>query len=253
MDHITFHHNERQQYVTITLNRPEKLNAISESMVTTLNKAIEKAKSLEIKCLVLTGAGNRMFSAGGDLNYFHSELTEEQAFERLYTMKDVLYKLVDFPVPTIALLNGDALGGGCELATACDFRLSKEDTQFGFVQTNLGIVPGWGGGVLLYEKVNPNFAFQWLVEGEVYLATELLQSGWLNKVIDNKQWANKEIILKKYLDKTVEQMKHLKQQYKQKITTLSLVALMNEEIRQSAKFWGSPTHQEKIKQIMAKK
>src|SRR5690625_1393663 len=117
MDHITFHHNERQQYVTITLNRPEKLNAISESMVTTLNKAIEKAKSLEIKCLVLTGAGNRMFSAGGDLNYFHSELTEEQAFERLYTMKDVLYKLVDFPVPTIALLNGDALGGGCELAT----------------------------------------------------------------------------------------------------------------------------------------
>lgn len=253
MKDVMFHHDEQQQYVTITLNRPEKLNAISESMVSSLTGAIEQAKSLDIKCLVITGAGDKMFSAGGDLTYFHSELPTEQAFERLYTMKDALYQLVDFPVPTIALLNGNALGGGCELATACDLRLAKEGTQFGFVQTTLGIVPGWGGGVLLYEKVDPNFALQWLVEGVTYSTGELLQAGWLHKIFQADEWPYKQNILQNYLNKTVEQMKHLKFQYKQKLATLSLAALMNEEVRQSAQFWGSPIHQEKIKEIMSKK
>lgn len=253
MKDVIFHHDKQEQYVTITLNRPEKLNAISKSMVSSLMDAIKRAKSLDIKCLVVTGTGEKMFSAGGDLTYFHSELSTEQAFERLYTMKDVLYQLVDFPVPTIALLNGNALGGGCELATACDLRLAREGTQFGFVQTTLGIVPGWGGGVLLYEKVDPNFALQWLVEGTTYSTEELIQSGWLHRVIHVDEWANKQDILMSYLDKTVEQMKHLKFQYQQKLATLSLAAMMNEEVRQSAQFWGSPVHQEKIKQILTKK
>src|SRR5690625_310257 len=253
MKDVMCDHDEQQQYATITLNRPEKLNAISKSMVSALTDVIEQTKSLDIKCLIITGAGDKMFSAGGDLTYFHSELSTDQAFERLYTMKDALYQLVDFPVPTIALLNGNALGGGCELATACDLRLAKEGTQFGFVQTTLGIVPGWGGGVLLYEKVDPHFALQWLVEGVTYSTAELLQAGWLHKIIQTDEWSNKQNILRNYLNKTVEQMKHLKFQYKQKLATLSLAAMMNEEVRQSAQFWGSPIHQAKIKQIMTKK
>src|SRR5690625_5646758 len=95
-----------------------------------------------------------MFCAGGDLINFHGELTPDEAFSRLYPMKEVLYDIASFPVPTICLLNGDALGGGCEIATACDFRIAKETTKFGFVQSKLGIVPGWGGGTRSEEHTS---------------------------------------------------------------------------------------------------
>lgn len=253
MEKIIFEYDERLEYVTITLNRPDKRNAISKSMVDELARVIKKAKTLDVKCLVLTGSGDKMFCAGGDLNYFHSELNTNEAFERLYDMKEVLYELVAFPVPTICLLNGDALGGGCELATACDIRIAKDETNFGFVQATLGIAPSWGGGVLLYEKVNPNFALQWLSEGITYPADELENYGWIHKIVPEIDFSNKEQVLVNYLNKTVEQMQHFKQQYKHKLATLSLAALMNEEVRQCTQFWGSQLHQQKIAKVFKNK
>src|SRR5690625_3516338 len=250
MKAVIFQHDEKNEYVTITLNRPHKRNAISLTMIEALAKAIEKAKTLNIKCLVITGAGQKMFSAGGDLNDFHTNLTTDQSFERLYAMKEILYELVSFPVPTICLLNGNALGGGCELATACDIRIAKDGTKFGFVQASLGITPGWGGGILLYEKVQPNFALQWLMEGVTFSAKELKSSGWLQQIVEDTEWGQDEKILAHYLNKSTEQMKHFKQQFKQKIATLSLAALMNEEVRQCSQFWGSPLHKQKVAQVL---
>src|SRR5699024_10449836 len=98
-------------------------------------------------------AESNVFCAGGDLNELNDELTEDEAYEDLKLMKDFLYKLATFPLPTIALLHGMALGGSCELANACDFRIAKEKTRFGIVQNNLGILPGWGGGAMLFENI----------------------------------------------------------------------------------------------------
>src|SRR5699024_12371085 len=95
---------------------------------------IKIARNRDIKFLIITGAGEKMFCSGCDLNHLHGDLSSDEAFKELYPMKECLYELVSFPVPTVCLLNGDALGGGCEIATACDFRIGKKGTKFGFVQ-----------------------------------------------------------------------------------------------------------------------
>src|SRR5699024_10079246 len=162
----------------LTLNRPEKRNAISIEMARQLSSLLTEIKERPIPFLVIKSAGEGVFCAGGDLNELHGELSEQEAYETLNMMKQVLYQIVSLPIPTIGLLQGNALGGGCELATACDIRIAREGTTFGFVQSNLGILPGWGGGAILYEKVSPSFAFQWLTEGEMYPASFLLEKGW---------------------------------------------------------------------------
>ncbi|WP_164669108.1 enoyl-CoA hydratase/isomerase family protein [Virgibacillus doumboii] len=249
---IQYTKNE-SSYGVIQLNRPEKRNAISMEMAMELKKTLETAKKDSIKFLVITGAGDRMFCAGGDLQNLHGDLSTDEAFSNLYPMKEVLYEIASFPVPTVCLLNGDALGGGCEIATACDFRIGRENTKFGFVQTKLGITPGWGGGALLYEKVHPTFAYQWLVEGEVYEASYLQSKGWLQKVADEALWDNREHLLKPFIAKSLEQMKILKMQYKKKLSMLGISALMDEEVRNCATLWDSQEHKDAVEQFFQQK
>ena len=240
-------------YGRILINRPEKHNAISLKMAKDFKECLLLANKDDIKFLVITGAGDRMFCAGGDLNDLHGDLAPDDAFQQLYPMKEVLHEIVSFPVPTICLLNGDALGGGCEVATACDIRIARQNSTFGFVQTNLGITPGWGGGTLLYEKVNPNFAYQWLLEGTIHSAERLEQAGWLHHVITDEEMADTENLLNPYLTKSHEQMRILKSQYKKKIASLGLVSLMNEEVRNCANLWDSKEHKEAVERILNRK
>lgn len=239
-------------YCKITLSRPEKRNAVSTEMVQELRSALEQARETEIKFLVITGAGDRMFCAGGDLNDFHGGLTPNDAFHQLYAMKEVLYDIVSFPVPTICLLNGNAVGGGCEIATACDFRIAKESTSFGFVQSKLGITPGWGGGVLLYEKVHPSFAYSWLIEAHVYEAPFLLDKGWVHRIVPIEKWDDETEILSIYLARSLKQMEALTKQYKQKVGALSLSALMNEEVRSCSMLWDSKEHIDAVERFSTK-
>ncbi|MEC5422798.1 enoyl-CoA hydratase/isomerase family protein [Virgibacillus sp. C22-A2] len=240
-------------YGEICLNRPAKHNAISGKMMRELKASLEVAKNDSITFLVLSGAGKKMFCAGGDLTDLHGDLTPDEAFSYLYPMKDVLYDIVSFPVPVICLLNGNALGGGCEIATACDLRIAKDTGKFGFVQTNLGIIPGWGGGVLLYEKVNPSFALQWLMEASVYEATTLKEHGWLNRIVSEQEWKNKNELLQPYITKSYEQMKILKNQYKKKISSLGLSSMMNEEVRNCSKLWDSKEHRIAVEKFLKRK
>ncbi|MFC2950209.1 enoyl-CoA hydratase/isomerase family protein [Virgibacillus sediminis] len=106
-----------------------------------------------------------------------------------------------FPVPVIRLLNGSAVGGGYEIATACDIRISKGTSSFGFVQSTLGILPGWGGGVLLYEKVMRDFAFQWLVEGTMYSAEQLKEKGWLHHLVAEEGWEQQKKVLENHMSR----------------------------------------------------
>ncbi|WP_040912363.1 enoyl-CoA hydratase/isomerase family protein [Lentibacillus jeotgali] len=239
-------------YGEILLNRPDKMNAISKEMTRAFKNALETARHQQVKFLVVTAADGRMFCAGGDLQDLHGHLTSEEAFTVLYPMKEVLYELASFPIPTICLLNGDAVGGGCEIATACDIRIAKANTRFGFVQTKLGITPGWGGGTLLYEKVHSSFAFQWLMEAALYQADILQNKGWIQKVASDKEWDDRETLLKPYLSKSLEQMKILKMQYQKKLSILPLSAQMNDEVRNCAKLWETKEHKEAVREFMSR-
>ncbi|PAV29901.1 enoyl-CoA hydratase [Virgibacillus profundi] len=240
-------------YGEICIQRPKKHNAITKDMVDGLHNSLKQAKQDSLKFLVITGAGNKMFCAGGDLNELHGDLTPDEAFSHLYPVKEVLYEIVSFPVPTICLLNGNALGGGCEIATACDIRIAKENSTFGFVQTKLGIIPGWGGGALLYEKVNPNFAFQWLMEASIFEVAYLKERGWVHHIVTQEEINNKKELLKPYISKSYDQMKILKNQYKKKIASIGLSSLMNEEVRNCANLWDSKEHKDAVKEFLSRK
>lgn len=243
---------EQQGFGIIRLNRPEKHNAISPYMADMLKKYIEEAKEDAIKFLVITGSGDKTFCAGGDLNELHGDLSQDEAFSLLYPMKEVLYELASFPLPTICLLNGNAFGGGCELATACDFRYAKENTEHGFIQSNLGILPGWGGGTLLYEKVAPLFAYRWLAEGTRYDVDTLYYSGWLQEVIPPDEWGGFNDILISFINKSEEQLKMLKEQYLRKLSVLSLSAEMNVEVRNASTLWGTTEHKAAVQAFLKK-
>lgn len=252
MEKMVTYETKSSGYGLLCLNRSEKRNAISLEMGNQLKRSIEKAMLEEIKFLVITSADNQMFSSGGDLSDLHGELSTEEAASRLMSMMEVLHLIVHFPVPVIALLNGDALGGGCELATACDIRIAKRGTSFGFVQSNIGILPGWGGGAILYKKVEASFALDWLMRGKRYKAEELLEKGWIHHIIDEEIWQEPEFYLKDYIRKTIKQMRLLKQQYKINIDANELSKQMNEELKNTAALWETPEHKNAIEKFFAR-
>jgi enoyl-CoA hydratase len=243
---IHYQFNQEQQFGIITLNRAEKRHAISKEMTIKFLHCIELAKKDPLKFLIVTSTGERMFCSGGDLNDLHGELTPNEAEEILLMTMEVLYQLAVFPVPTIALLNGGAAGGGCELASACDIRIAKQGTKFGFVQTKLGIIPGWGGGVLLAKRVAPSFANQWIMEGTVYNADDLALKGWVHRVVTDSEWDDRDNLLKAYTSKSYKQMKILKELYLEEIGVIGLKKRMEKEVRYCASLWDSEEHKEAV-------
>ncbi|GIO26052.1 enoyl-CoA hydratase/isomerase family protein [Ornithinibacillus bavariensis] len=247
---ITYQYMSDKDYSVITINREEKRNAISLRMAEELMTAIEKAKKDSIKFLVITGAGDRMFCSGGDLNDLHGNLSVEEAERRLLTMMGVLHEIAVFPVPTIALLNGGAAGGGCELATACDIRIARRSTKFGFIQSSLGIMPGWGGGILLAKRVHTSFAFRWIMEGTVYQAEELEAKGWLHRLINNEDWQDKDEVLAPYIAKSFQQMKIFKSQYLEEIGVIGLKDRMMNEVKKCASLWETEEHRHAVEAFL---
>ncbi len=151
---------------TITINRPKSLNALSTATVAELNLAVEGVDGdREVKALILTGAGYKAFVAGADI----SEMTRMGTPAAL-TFSELGHRLCDaleaLPIPTIAAVNGFALGGGCELAMACDLVYASENAQFGQPEVNLAVIPGFGGTSRLARRVGPHKARELIFTGD---------------------------------------------------------------------------------------
>src|SRR5690554_2130124 len=116
-----------------TITREDKRNAINFEVMEGLTLAIERAKEADVKILAITGEGDKAFCSGGDLSVFHELRTDEKAYEVLSKMGNILYQLTMLEKPTAAILNGLSLGGGCEIAAACDFRIGKKGIEAGFI------------------------------------------------------------------------------------------------------------------------
>jgi enoyl-CoA hydratase len=138
----------------LTINRPEKRNALSRALLEELRGAFEDHAEVEdLRLAVLTGAGDKSFAAGGDLRELEALRTREQAAEMATEAKAALDAVRRFPLPVVAALNGDALGGGAELALACDFRVAAAGARLGFLQGRLNITTAWGGALDLFRTV----------------------------------------------------------------------------------------------------
>ena len=165
-----------------TINRPKALNALNSEVLEDLNELVELVNAdEEIRALVLTGSGEKAFVAGADIGEM-STLTKAggEAFGK--KGNDVFRKLETMPIPTIAAVNGFALGGGCELSMSCDIRICADTAVFGQPETGLGITPGFGGTQRLARLVGPGMAKQLIYSAKNIKADEALRIGLVNAV-----------------------------------------------------------------------
>ena len=138
----------------LIIDREKALNALNSQVLADLDAALDAVDLSEIRCLIVRGAGEKSFVAGADIAQM-KELSKEEAEAFGKQGNDVMRKLEAFPIPTIAAVGGYALGGGCELAMSCDFRICSDTAVFGQPETGLGITPGFGGTQRLARLVGP--------------------------------------------------------------------------------------------------
>ncbi len=167
---------------TITINRPDKLNALNKDVFTDLNTAVGYINSnAEIKSAIITGAGPKAFVAGADITEF-AGLDKTGAMALAKRGQDIFFKIENSPKPIVAAVNGFALGGGCELAMACHFRIASENARFGQPEVNLGLIPGYGGTQRLVYLVGKGKAMEMLMSAHMIDANEAKQLGLVNYV-----------------------------------------------------------------------
>jgi enoyl-CoA hydratase len=167
---------------TITINRPDKLNALNALVIAELGSAIDEARGAsDVGAIILTGAG-RAFVAGADISELESQ--DPVSMKALAQRgQDVFRRFETSPKPTIAAVNGFALGGGCELAMSCHMRIASEQAKFGQPEVKLGLVPGYGGTQRLPRLIGKGRALQLLLTGEIIDAAEAYRIGLVNRVV----------------------------------------------------------------------
>lgn len=168
---------------TLTLNRPDKLNALNQATLKEISKALDLAEQTKgLKGMILTGAGEKAFVAGADISEFQG-LSVEQATELAASGQALFFRLENFKMPVIACINGFALGGGCELAMACHLRIGTEKAKFGQPEVNLGIIPGYGGTQRLIQYIGKGRALELLMTADMIDAQTALNYGLLNHIV----------------------------------------------------------------------
>ena len=167
--------------LTLTLNRPEALNALNGQVLDDLDAVLDAVDLDTVRCLILTGGGDRAFAAGADIAAM-ANMTPEEAAAFSRRGNEVFRRIETFPLPTVAAVNGYALGGGCELAMACDIRLCSENAVFGQPEVTLGITPGFGGTQRLMRLVGMGKAKELIFSARTVKAAEALSMGLVNAV-----------------------------------------------------------------------
>ncbi|HJB18877.1 MAG TPA: enoyl-CoA hydratase/isomerase family protein [Candidatus Bariatricus faecipullorum] len=179
MEFVTY--ETEGQVGIITINRPKALNALNSAVLNDLNAVIDGVDTNEVRCLILTGAGEKSFVAGADIGEM-STLTKEEGEAFGKKGNDIFRKLETLPIPVIAAVNGFALGGGCEISMSCDIRICSDNAVFGQPEVGLGITPGFGGTQRLARLVGPGMAKQMIYTARNIKADEALRIGLVNAV-----------------------------------------------------------------------
>lgn len=172
----------REKIAIVTINRPDKLNALNHQTLAELKQAFEQLNSNnDVSVVILTGSGEKAFVAGADISELNKlDMLEGKKFAEFG--QSVFSFIENFDKPVIAAVNGFALGGGCELALSCHFRIASENAKFGQPEVNLGIIPGYGGTQRLTRLINSGRAMEMILTGDMVDANEAYRIGLVNKV-----------------------------------------------------------------------
>ena len=172
----------RASCVVLTLDQPAKLNALSAVMIEELRQAFEQIETRsEVRCVILTGAGDKAFSAGTDIREL-THLEEDDARKVSERGQALCNQIESCAVPVIGAINGIAAGGGCELALACHIRIASENARFSLPESKLGIIPGYGGTQRLARAIGTGRALEMMLTGKTVGAEEALQIGLVNRL-----------------------------------------------------------------------
>lgn len=244
-----------EKIAVLRIDRPDASNAVNTAVMEGLAAGLARAQADEdVHVVVLTGTGNRVFIAGGDLKEFHAELTSEEiVYEKMSQMRRVLTDIVHFPKPVIAAVNGAARGGGGEVAAACHFRIAAETATVGFVQVKLGIAPGWGGGVCLQRIVGRQKALSMILSGEVLDAHRAERIGFFDEVVPAESlMAHVKTFAKTLSGNSPKAVQSLLQQLRE-ADTLPLPEAMERESRLCAQLWMTPEHDAAVEAFLKRK
>jgi len=188
MDYQFILYEVSESIATITVNRPEVRNALTQALMEELADAINQAdEDTEVRALILTGAGEKAFVGGADINEVGARTTLTELGPKSRTRRSVYTKLEHLSKPSIAAVNGFALGGGCEMALACTLRIAADTARFGQPEINLGIIPGLGGTQRLVRLVGKGNAMEMILTGDLIRADHALRIGLVNRVVPADQ------------------------------------------------------------------
>ncbi|MBO8162236.1 MAG: enoyl-CoA hydratase/isomerase family protein [Brevibacillus sp.] len=238
----------------ITLNRPHVHNALNMQMIEELRDKLGVFRNdPTVRVVVFTGAGDS-FVSGGDLEQFGAARDRDSALPLLAKAAELIMDIDSFPKPTIAMINGTAVGGGAELAIACHFRFASETARIGFVQIALHITTGWGGGSLLLNKLGESQALTMLLSGERFKAKEAEQLGFLNGVSPSERLRDDVLsFARKLAAQPEEGIRSYLRLLAWKRSREEMTDRIRREIEQCAGLWGSERHVAAISRFLHKR
>jgi 3-hydroxypropionyl-coenzyme A dehydratase len=223
MKYIVLESQINDEIAIIRIDKPEVLNALDKEVAAELYTAIEIAGADErIKVIIITGTGERSFCAGGDIRYV-AKIDPIEAERYATFMHGLLNKIENLEKPVIAAINGYALGGGCQLALACDIRIASSNAKIGQTEVTIGILPGWGGTQRLLRIVGPAKAKELIYTGKMITAIEAERIGLVNKVVSMTSEEEDRLLEKIDMTDTANHSKEEKQQEKQRANELAKI------------------------------
>lgn len=171
-----------EEFAVLTIRRPQALNALSFALIEQIGAAIAEAGRSQARALIVTGEGEKSFCAGADIKELQQRALRAQR-EGAELGQAVFAQLDRLPIPSVALVNGFAFGGGCELALACTLRLALPHAKFGLPEVKLGLIPGYGGTQRLTRLVGSGRALEMVMTGRTVVAEEALAMGLVNRIV----------------------------------------------------------------------
>ena len=236
----------------LTLNRADKHNAVNKEFMQELSEFISFVGDSDIKSLIITSSGHNVFAAGGDIEYFVTLISEEDARAMSLNMHTVLNRFEDLEIPTVCAINGSCIGGGAELIMAFDIRFMRNDSFVQFKEKELGVTTGWGGTYRLVSAVGYSRALHLLLSAEKVDAKTAEDIGLVDAVYD------KDIVLEKafefcesFKDENLVLIKHIKQLAK-KSSYFARDEAMELERELFSQSWMFGKREEKMKKFLKK-